>query len=135
MTWPPKTLCATLLSLCLAVPSAMALCMDGKAAAVVQARVVKALDLHGDASDPGSITATRYAVRVQRTLRGRAPAAIALHSENTSARFPMDTGERYLLFVSRDASGRYFVDACGHSARLTEARAAMRALAAAPSGR
>lgn len=106
-----------------------------EAMAVVQARVVKAQDLYEDASDPGSVAATRYAVRVQRTLRGRAPAAFALHSENTSARLTMDTAERYLLFVSSDASGRYFVDACSNSARLTEAWATLKALAASPNGK
>ncbi len=129
-----------LLLLGMAAPAALALCMDGRApaaaqeaehaAAVVQALVTQARDLHEDASDPHGITATRYAVRVLRTLRGHPPAAFTLHSENTSARFPMETGERYLLFVQRDGAGRYFIDACGNSALLSRSQATVKALAA-----
>lgn len=129
-----------LLLLGMEAPAALALCMDGRApaatqeaehaTAVVQALVTQARDLHEDAADPHGTTATRYTVRVLRPLRGHLPARFTLHSENTSARFAMEPGERYLLFVSRDGSGRYFIDACGNSAPLAESQAALKALSA-----
>lgn len=135
----PRT-AAGMLLLGLAAPTALALCMDGRAptvahesaqaVAVVETRVTRSQDLHEDATDPDGITATRHTVRVLRTLRGHAAPALTLHSENTSARFPMETGERYLLFLSRDRAGRYFIDACGNSARLSESQATVKALAA-----
>ncbi len=67
-----------------------------------------------------------------RALRRQLPAAFALHSESTSARFPMEPGERYLPFVSKDGSGRYFTEACGSSAPLAGSQGRVKAQAARP---
>jgi len=55
-----------------------------------------------------------YTVRVDELLRGRQPQRVRLFSENSSGRFPMRVGIKYLLFVYRD-HGRTIVDNCGNS--------------------
>ncbi len=62
---------------------------------------------------------TAYSVSVDEVLHGHLPATIELFSENSSGRFPMDVGSRYLLFVYR-ALGRTMVDNCGNSGLLAE---------------
>ena len=57
---------------------------------------------------------TTYAVRVDERLRGQLPRTVQLFSENSSGRFPMEIGTKYLLFVYRDR-GRTMVDNCGNS--------------------
>jgi hypothetical protein len=57
---------------------------------------------------------TTYTVRVDEALRGRFSKTVLLFSENSTARFPMKIGSRYLLFVYRD-HGRTSVDNCGNS--------------------
>jgi hypothetical protein len=43
---------------------------------------------------------------------------VKLFSANTSARFPMDAGATYLLFI-RDGKGEPYVDNCGWSGKVT----------------
>ena len=141
MIRPAKTACAALLPLCMALPPAMALCLDGRAPTVAQeaatasgvvvAEVGQAEPLHEDPADPDGVTATLYVLKVLRSVRGHMPPGLALYSENTSARFPMEVGGRYLLFLSRDRNHRYFVDPCGNSGLLVERRHALRALGSA----
>jgi hypothetical protein len=57
---------------------------------------------------------TTYAVRIDEPLRGRFAKTILLFSENSSGRFPMQVGTKYLLFVYR-YRGRTSVDNCGNS--------------------
>ena len=57
---------------------------------------------------------TTYAVRVYERLRGQLPRTVHLFSENSSGRFPMEVGTKYLLFVYSDR-GRTMVDNCGNS--------------------
>jgi hypothetical protein len=57
---------------------------------------------------------TTYTVRVDEPIRGQLLRTIRIFSENTSARWPMQVGTKYLLFVYRD-SGRAIVDYCGNS--------------------
>lgn len=107
---------------------ARALCVDGRAptraqetaasVGVLLARVLHAQALHEDADDPDGISAIRYRIKRLRTLNGAPPEAFDLYSDNTSARFPMDVGTEYLLYLQRDRAGRYYVDACGHSRPL-----------------
>lgn len=111
-----------------------ALCLDGRApthareaataTGVLLVRVLSATPLHEDADDPDGISAIRYRVARLRLLGGRAPATFDLTSENTSARFPMEVGGRYLLYLQRDRAGRYCVDACGNSRPLVGKHAA-----------
>ena len=74
--------------------------------------------LQEDPSDPIGVTAYLYTVHVLRQLKGTTPENITIRSENTSARFPMDVGEKYLLFLSKDHD--FWVNSCGNSAPLEE---------------
>ena len=69
--------------------------------------------------DPIGITATLYALRLDRVLRGRLPQRFHIRDENTSSRFPMDLGVPYLAFIysARDGYGIY---SCGNSGPLKE---------------
>jgi hypothetical protein len=57
---------------------------------------------------------TTYTVRVDEPIKGQLQRTIRIFSENSSARWPMQVGTKYLLFVYRD-SGRAIVDSCGNS--------------------
>jgi hypothetical protein len=61
---------------------------------------------------------TTYLVRVDETLKGKPPARIPLFSENSSARFPMRVGTKYLLFV--DNLERSAIDNCGNSGAVSK---------------
>ena len=61
---------------------------------------------------------TAYSVRVDEVLQGKLPDSIEVFSENTSGRFPMDVGRKYLLFLYR-VLGRTVVDNCGNSGLLS----------------
>ena len=93
-----------------------------------------------DPEDPEGYAATLYRVRVDRVLRGRPPARLTIHNENTSARFPFDDpagpgrGKRYLMLVRSGPDG-YWVSVCGHSDELVKSGKTMRSIlrmAAAP---
>ncbi|SRR6266700_4767293 len=66
----------------------------------------------------GYLDGTAYSVRVDEVLRGKLPDSIEVFSENTSGRFPMDVGSKYLLFLYR-VLGRTVVDNCGNSGLLS----------------
>ena len=77
---------------------------------------------------------TVYSVRVEERLQGDLSDTVEVFSENTSGRFPMDVGTRYLLF-SYTNLGRTMVDNCGNSgpiASTTEVLKAVRRLTGAP---
>jgi len=57
---------------------------------------------------------TTYTVRVDEPIRGQFGKTVLLFSENSSGRFPMEVGTKYLLFVYRDR-GRTSVGNCGNS--------------------
>jgi hypothetical protein len=66
---------------------------------------------------------TAYLVRINETLKGRAPAQLRLFSENGGARFPMRVGTKYLLFV--DHLERSVIDNCGNSGTVATRRQAL----------
>jgi hypothetical protein len=66
---------------------------------------------------------TAYLVRINETLKGKAPAQLRLFSENGGARFPMRVGTKYLLFV--DHLERSVIDNCGNSGTVTTRRQAL----------
>ena len=72
-----------------------------------------------DPEDPQSFAATIYSIRIEESFRGSHRGTIELYSENTSGRFPMDKGQKYLLFVYRQ-QGRLSADYCGNSGLLAE---------------
>ncbi len=62
---------------------------------------------------------TEYRLRIQETLKGPKYKEIALFSENSSGRFPMVKGEKYLVYVSKER--KYFwVSNCGNSGEAAE---------------
>jgi len=69
--------------------------------------------------EPGFIDHTDYDVAVLQSFKGKPGRDITIMSVNTSARFPMDIGQTYVLFVSVDNEGSYFVNSCGNSAVAT----------------
>lgn len=66
---------------------------------------------------------TAYTVRVNETLKGKAPAQLRLFSENSGARFPMRVGTKYLLFI--DHLERSVIDNCGNSGTVAARRQAL----------
>ena len=66
---------------------------------------------------------TAYTVRVNETLKGKAPAQLRLFSENSGARFPMRVGTKYLLFI--DHLERSVIDNCGNSGPVVTHRKAV----------
>jgi hypothetical protein len=60
---------------------------------------------------------TVYRLRVEETLRGRRHKSFALFSENTTARFPMKVGRRYLVFVTAH-DNIFYASNCGNSGEL-----------------
>jgi hypothetical protein len=90
--------------------------------AIVQ--VLKEKALSEDVSDPIGVTAYLYTARVLRQLKGAPLKVMKLYSENTSGGYPMDVGEKYLLFISEDE--HLWIDNCGHSAPLWQSSATLR---------
>jgi len=121
---------------------ASAMCTDGRAPAVkaefliapkvVQARVVSQKILQEDAEDPEGITATEYIIQVDVWYKGASKKRkLLIRDENTSSRFPMDSGVSYLLFLTPyrlDFPGQYFVDSCGNSASISESEATLKTI-------
>jgi hypothetical protein len=61
-----------------------------------------------------------YELSVQTLYRGPNTKTITVFTANNSARFPLDTGQKYVLFVSME-QGRLVVYGCGNSALLPKA--------------
>lgn len=89
--------------------------------AVVEGRVMAS---RADSATKEWLDGTTYIVRVERRFRGPLPGRIELFSENSSGRFPMDSGAVYLLFIYRDF-GRLAVDNCGNSGLLSTSAPAL----------
>lgn len=85
--------------------------------------------------DPEGYAWTVYTVQVLEIFKGTPPRTLRLLSENTSARFSMDTGKTYLLFVSQapgvEMAGKEhlpsdYVDNCGNAAVAKDAEPAIK---------
>ena len=125
-----KTLlwCGFVSSTIVVTNGAFALCADGRhpdalaelkaSDLVVTAIVVSSRD-ESSADDPQGIEDTIYAVRVLDVFKGNPCRSLKIRSENTSARFPMQVGEKYLLFITSDGK-THFVDSCGRSGLLKD---------------
>ena len=64
-----------------------------------------------------------YDVQVTRTFKGKPPLRLRLFSENSTARFWLNKGQRYLLFVTEEAfdppiGHALTADTCGNSAKV-----------------
>ncbi|MGA7439533.1 MAG: hypothetical protein WBW32_15545 [Luteibacter sp.] len=91
---------------------------QGTAKFVVLATVKKSRIIMSK-EDPGFVDSTIYDVSVIKSYKGKPAKTLAITSVNTSTRFPMDTGETYLLFV-RQYDGAYYVNSCGNSGTTSE---------------
>jgi hypothetical protein len=115
---------------------AFALCTNGRHPDVVaelkaSEMVVTAIVVSGrdesSSEDPQGVEDTIYTVRVLEVFKGKPDRLVRITSENTSSRFPMDIGKKYLLFITRDGQTR-FIDACGRSGSVAERAAEIQAL-------
>jgi hypothetical protein len=100
---------------------------------VITGRVTDARNI-SEPDDPDGYAWTVYTVQVLQTFKGSPPRTIRLLSENSSARFYMDTGQTYLLFVSHspvaEMAGQErlptdYIDDCGNSALVKDAKSAV----------
>ena len=88
-------------------------------------------------ADPDDFDWTVYDVEVLQAFKGHPPHTIRLSSENSSARFPLDPGKTYLLFITRmpmeeregdETLPADFVDNCGNSDVMQTAGEALKAV-------
>lgn len=119
-------LCAAVFSLHCA--GAHAVCLNGRpsvdhefrASAIVALGVARAARAVSLPDDPEGIDHTIYTVRLTRSFKGMpAGRTVRLFSGNTSARFPLDPGVPYLLFIDNSKDGLY-VSNCGRSGQVRE---------------
>lgn len=68
--------------------------------------------------DPTGISGTIYYIEVTLVFKGSVGTTVKIWSENTSSRFPMHIGSKYLLFLTETRTGEVFVDSCGNSSRV-----------------
>jgi len=60
-----------------------------------------------------------YAVQVKEVFKGKPNKKIAIFSENSSGRFPMEVGKTYIIFLYSEL-GRHHIDNCGNSGLQSE---------------
>jgi hypothetical protein len=106
--------------------SAHAACLNGhpsvreeqqNSKAVVLARVVGQREVP-ETSDGFYFDGTIYRIKIERAFQGNIGADAELFSENSSGRFPMAVGSKYLLFIN-ERHDRLLVDYCGNSGLLS----------------
>ena len=68
-----------------------------------------------------------YSLTVQEWFRGPHTAMIEVFTENSSGRFPLDVGKKYLLFAYR-FEGQLQIDCCGNNSLVSNADSALREL-------
>ena len=72
-----------------------------------------------DPDNPGFWAGTLYTLRVDARLKGDVGSSVEVFSENSSGRFPLTVGSRYVLFLHYDPKGHYWIaDPCGNAAKL-----------------
>jgi hypothetical protein len=107
---------------------AHAVCLNGKPSverefresSIVALGVARAARDVSMADDPQGIDHTIYTVRLTRSFKGMpAGRTLRLFSEHSSARFPLDQGVPYLLFIGDSKDGLY-VSNCGWSGPVAE---------------
>jgi hypothetical protein len=80
-----------------------------------------------DAQGPDGIGGMTYRVAIEHIFRGQPAETVRLFSENSSGRFHMQVGRKYILFASAER-GTYSVDNCGNSADLERGGAVIAAV-------
>lgn len=130
-----KKILATVFAGALGVLPSVAVCLKGHLTvkweyqhsnAVFIGTVLSAKDVPAEnEAGTGFLEGVQYQVRVDRTFRGTFPQSIGIVSENSSGRFPMETGRQYLLFVYSDR-GRSMVDNCGNSGLIRDSASVLK---------
>ena len=87
----------------------------------------KVIGLRRVGAHDGFFDATNYRVALVTPYKGKPPKTLTIYSSNTTARFDMDVGKTYLLFVNR-TWGRYDIDNCGWSDELSQSGPQLREL-------
>ena len=91
---------------------------------IVTAEVTNSRELQEDPADPTGITAYIYTAHVLQQLKGRLPKTFKLRTENDSGRYPMEVGEKHVLFLHHE--GKFLeADSCGSSSPLPEGDAVL----------
>lgn len=105
---------------------AFAVCSDGRHPSVAQeyklsdfvgVGVVIAKKDFSFPDDPQGVEKTVYRIKISKRLKGAMSSPITITSDNTSSRFPMNTGKSYLVFL-RVFGDETVVDSCGNSGEL-----------------
>lgn len=123
-----RRLCSAV-SLFLFLPwtSAHGVCLNGhpsigdeykRSKVVVLAIVVGQRDVP-ETSDGFYLEGTIYNLKIERAFHGNAGSNAEIFSENSSGRFPMVVGSKYLLFIYQEHD-RLLVDNCGNSGVASE---------------
>lgn len=102
--------------------TAQAVCVNGHPSVTSEFRQSKAVVVATvvgekrvpDAEDRYFLDGTMYEVRVDMTFKTGDSAMLQIFSENTTGRFDMVVGGKYLLFIYEE-HGRLRVDNCGNS--------------------
>jgi hypothetical protein len=71
-----------------------------------------------DAAEPtagGFYDGVTYTLRIDKPLKGPRQRTVELFSENSTGRFPMTVGDRFLAFAYLESGRRYAIDNCGNS--------------------
>jgi hypothetical protein len=69
--------------------------------------------------DPLGYIATLYTIKPLRIFKGNPQSKFIIYSENTTARFPMNIGEEYIIFVQKP-NDILIVYNCGHSGLVND---------------
>jgi hypothetical protein len=87
----------------------------------------KVLSAQEETDPNGYLVATHYQVRVDKSYRGPKRIILRIVSENGSGRFPMEIGQKYLLFV-RNLGSYLEISNCGNSRLLSDTGGAITAI-------
>lgn len=126
---------ALLVALCATPGVGLALCLDPRTGAsgyhvpleqevrtsvsILVGKVVSVRRIRDESTEPGAYSAFVYTVHVEQQLKGKSPSVFTVYDENTSARYPMNPGERHLLFIRtwpyKIVNADFQIDSCGNS--------------------
>lgn len=67
----------------------------------------------------GFLDGTTYTVREDEHFKGPTRKNVTLFSENSTSRYPMEVGQRYLVFAYLESGRRYSVNNCGNTEVLS----------------
>jgi len=124
---------AVLISLCLWADLASAFCGRGHRSPAQEYRessivfVGRVVSEEATRESEGYFEGSTYSLEVNEPLRGVPAKAIKIFSENSSGRFPMKVGRRYIIFAYEER-GRLTVDNCGNSGELPQEAAVLSAI-------